>query len=51
MSPHMKKQSEVELYCAVVWIMNVPKNLCVKGLARSLWYYWEVVEPLRGRAQ
>jgi hypothetical protein len=27
-----------------------PKGLCVKGLAASLWHYWEVVEPLRGRS-
>jgi hypothetical protein len=32
---------------AMVWILNVPQRLCSKGL---VWYYWEVVEPLRGGA-
>jgi hypothetical protein len=35
--------------CAMVWI-NIPENPGVKGLVHSLWFCWEVVEPLSAGA-
>jgi hypothetical protein len=34
----------------IVWILNAPKGSCVQRLVPSLWCYWVMVEPLRGRA-